>query len=652
MKLRVVAIILLLSLLLFFGFKKVSPNKNKEQSTNIEQLSIIKYIPENNKLLFISNLDSFNIVNNNEKDKNPTNKDNFILIKDSILDYLGIDLGNNKLEDIYNNELIISTFENNKKLKDDILIVFKIKPEKTIDDLLNLPNKIDQIDEIISINRENKINFLNYIYRTDDNYIIASSDKKLIKNSINSSNDFKEKKFQYEGELLGLKNQKNILFTKKFRDSIFFNKEILNEGNEDVVATIFDLKNNNLILKSFLLNNKKNIDILTYDKLINKENRNAENSEVSIFSDIKNFDKYLKPLINDFELSFFEEFNKNVNQDILILNSKKDWLITFEKNTEDEFNLSAFKKLKDFNKYTLKQNEDIYSIYSKDILEEKDNVIKQLTYENIYSIESGGLQIISNYLIDDKKLETISKKFFNLKSNKDKSAFLYAKVYIKDETSNKIDFGQQRSGVLYNQKWNELLGTAKEGKIISKFLNADLLMQENATSIAIQKVNSPKILHIASHSYFIPNEEEKNPLLRSGIVLAGANNSNLNNSDDGYLTALEITRLNWEGTELVVISGCESGKGESQSGEGVFGLKRSISVAGASSSLLSLWKVDDAGTARFMESFYKKLIKGQSKADALKNTQTEFLNHPIPGLRHPYYWAAFQLSGDWKSLNK
>ena len=104
MKLWVVAIILLLSLLLFFGFKKVSPNKNKKQSTIIEQLSIIKYIPENNKLLFISNLDSFNIVNNYQKEENPTNKDNFVLIKDSILDYLGIDLGNNKLEDIYNNE--------------------------------------------------------------------------------------------------------------------------------------------------------------------------------------------------------------------------------------------------------------------------------------------------------------------------------------------------------------------------------------------------------------------------------------------------------------------------------------------------------------------------------------------------------------------
>jgi len=320
------------------------------------------------------------------------------------------------------------------------LIIFKIKPEKTIDDLLNLPNKIDQIDEIISINRENKINFLNYIYRTDDNYIIASSDKKLIKNSINSSNDFKEKKFQYQGELFGLKNQKNILFTKNFGESIFFDKEIFTNKNEDIVATTFDLKNKHLILKSYLLNNKKNIDILAYDKFINKENMLEDNPQVSIFTEIKNFEKYLKPFINNFELGFFEDFNQNTNQNILILNSKKDWLFTFEKNTENQFDLSALKKLKDFNKYTLKQKEDIYSIYSKDILEEKDNVIKQLTFENIYSVESGGLQFISNFLIDSKKLETISKKFFKLKSYKDKSTFLFAKVDIKDENSNKIKY--------------------------------------------------------------------------------------------------------------------------------------------------------------------------------------------------------------------
>jgi len=438
MKLRVIAIIILLSLLLVFGFKKVSANKNKDHSTNIEQLNILKYIPENNKLLFISNFDNFNIFNHNGKDKNSKYQDNFVLIKDSILDYLGIDLGNNKLEDIYNNELIISTFENDKKIKDDILLVFKIKPEKTIDNIVNLPDKIDQIDEIISINRENKINFLNFIYRSEDNYIIASSDIKLIRNSINSSRDFKEKKSQYEGELLGLKNEKNILFTNKLGKSIFFNKEIFTENNGDIIGTTFELKNKNLILKSYLLNNKKNLDILTYDKLINEENNNENNPEVSIFSDLKNFDKYIKPLLNDFEQSFFVDFNHNANQNILILNSKKDWLMTFEKNTDDQFDLSALKKLKDFNKYTLKQKEDIYSIYSRDILEEKDDVIKQLSFENIYSIESGGLQIISNHLIDGKEFEKISKKFFNLKSNKNKSAFLYAKVDTKNENSDKI----------------------------------------------------------------------------------------------------------------------------------------------------------------------------------------------------------------------
>ena len=89
MKLRVIAIILLFSLLLFFGFKKISANKNNELSTNIEQLNILKYIPEKNKLLFISNLDNFNIINNNQKFS-----ENFILLHlHSIFNqYLGIDV--------------------------------------------------------------------------------------------------------------------------------------------------------------------------------------------------------------------------------------------------------------------------------------------------------------------------------------------------------------------------------------------------------------------------------------------------------------------------------------------------------------------------------------------------------------------------------
>ena len=137
----------------------------------------------------------------------------------------------------------------------------------------------------------------------------------------------------------------------------------------------------------------------------------------------------------------------------------------------------------------------------------------------------------------------------------------------------------------------------------------------------------------------------ESPLLRSGIALAGANQPNADPKDDGYLTALEVAQLSWEGTDLVVISACESGLGDLQVGEGVYGLKRAIAVAGARSSLLSLWKVDDSATAAFMESFYKRLKEGKGKAEALAETQKEFRSHPIAMWREPYVWAAFQLSG-------
>ena len=240
--------------------------------------------------------------------------------------------------------------------------------------------------------------------------------------------------------------------------------------------------------------------------------------------------------------------------------------------------------------------------------------------------------------------------------------------------------GQQRSADLATLRWAALPATAKEGQAIAALTGATLLSGSQATASAIEKQAAPRILHIASHGYFLANQlasppgkssssnsglppmgslpaanlQGESPLLRSGIVLAGANKaaagaglSNSDRGDDGYLTALEITQLDWKGTELVVISACESGKGDIQAGEGVYGLKRAIAVAGARSSLLSLWKVDDAATAAFMQSFYEKLKTGQGRADALSATQKEFRNHSIPGWRHPYVWAAFQLSGDW-----
>jgi CHAT domain-containing protein len=139
------------------------------------------------------------------------------------------------------------------------------------------------------------------------------------------------------------------------------------------------------------------------------------------------------------------------------------------------------------------------------------------------------------------------------------------------------------------------------------------------------------------------------PLSRSGLAFSGANRKPLPNTDDAILTAAEATALQLNGTDIVVLSACQTGLGDVQSGEGVYGLQRALTVAGARSTLLSLWKVDDLGTALFMKTFYSNLLKGLSRADALAATQASFRNRD-DGLRDEYIWAAFQLTGDWTPI--
>ena len=216
-----------------------------------------------------------------------------------------------------------------------------------------------------------------------------------------------------------------------------------------------------------------------------------------------------------------------------------------------------------------------------------------------------------------------------------------------------------RSADLDQLRWAPLPGTQKEGEAIAQLTDAVLLTQQQASAAAVQQAPAVPVLHIASHGFFLPDQSQPNnnnkldnPMLRSGIALAGANQAAQRppGSDDGYLTALEVAQLDWRGTELVVISACESGLGSLRAGEGVYGLKRAIAVSGARSSLLSLWKVDDTATAAFMQSFYQRLKNQEGRAEALARTQAEFRSHPIAAWRHPSVWAAFQLSGDWRPI--
>lgn len=208
-----------------------------------------------------------------------------------------------------------------------------------------------------------------------------------------------------------------------------------------------------------------------------------------------------------------------------------------------------------------------------------------------------------------------------------------------------------------------LPGTKVEVEGISKILKlsgyqVSLSQQGEATEAKIKSMKGPALVHIATHGYFLQDAEsavgvtaesaKDNPLLRSGLLLAGASKTmsgevlpNLESNDNGVLTAYEAMNLNLNGTNLIVMSACETGLGDVRAGEGVYGLQRAFIVAGAKSLVMSLWKVDDVATQALMTNFYTNLSKGGSKLKAFKLAQQQLMLK----YKEPYYWGAFVMVG-------
>ena len=260
-----------------------------------------------------------------------------------------------------------------------------------------------------------------------------------------------------------------------------------------------------------------------------------------------------------------------------------------------------------------------------------------------------------------------------------------------------LNANNQRSKDFPEQTYPPLPGTAAEGDAISHlFPDAILLTQAKATEAALKKVNRPYLLHIATHGFFFSDQSEvlpagnrmlrgtldtmemslssrswENPLLRSGLVLAGVKQGMSGADEDGVLSALELAGLDLLGTKLVVLSSCETGLGDVQNGEGVYGLRRALVLSGSETQVMSLWKVSDAGTRDLMTAYYTRLKNGEGRAEALRQVQLAMLrgqlkfgggsekrgttdtlaNTNAKDYRHPYYWAAFIESGDWRNLN-
>jgi CHAT domain-containing protein len=236
-----------------------------------------------------------------------------------------------------------------------------------------------------------------------------------------------------------------------------------------------------------------------------------------------------------------------------------------------------------------------------------------------------------------------------------------------------------------------LAGTGREVHDIARLWTdspAEILENRAANERAF-KHDAPghRVLHLATHGFFLGNDctpvsagtrsvgglttapkaqpnppkrpnpnaspLSENPLLMSGLALAGANRRAAAGPDDedGILTAEEVSALNLEGVEWVVLSACDTGLGEIKASEGVFGLRRAFQVAGARTVIMSLWSVDDEATRLWMRALYRnRLQKHLNTADSVRQASLDVLRdrRAHGQSTHPFYWGAFVAAGDWR----
>jgi len=280
------------------------------------------------------------------------------------------------------------------------------------------------------------------------------------------------------------------------------------------------------------------------------------------------------------------------------------------------------------------------------------------------------------YLVDklDIVMLTSTKEILEAdESNTNKDALLFGNpkfaINVDVNSLEELNLDEQTDRWIKNVYFTELPGSEREINNVASQLESEnwkvkTYLADAAEEENIKKVKQPAILHIATHGFFVPSEEEENqekrrinlnqgeeinPMLRSGLVLAGVTDyfSNVSTGntrkEDGILTAFEAANLALEGTQMIILSACETGLGAVRSGEGVYGLQRAFKIAGARVILMSLWKVDDNATQELMRLFYEEWLNSQNPRESLKIAQQKLREKA--GYEHPFFWGAFTVIG-------
>lgn len=456
--------------------------------------------------------------------------------------------------------------------------------------------------------------------------------------------------------LINRANESKLTDLKETEDLRIRNREIekfLSAKNEPlIVSTLKDL---NLKLKV----NEAYVEIIR----INKQSRSATKKGIDI--------------VNQFTDSIYYGaivIKKNAAPDFIVLDATN----LMESNYFPDFqnHIQANSKLeKDLNSYSL-LFEKIDAVLNKidKIYLVTDGVYNSINVESIYNPnkEKYILEYLKIQLTQNVRSITDDKNEFNRSKKLKASLFGNPDFDLVSNPTKVNNVAQERdidiellSELKSKQKIGYLPGTEKEIQSVNSILkgaswSVEFYSKVNASEDNLKKIQSPDILHIATHGFFNKNDAAgkkqtniaslindssgANPYLKSGLLFSGAqnslNNEFLNSTNNGILSAEEAKSLDLKNTELVVLSACETGLGENLVGEGVIGLQRAFMIAGAKSVIMSLWKVDDSSTQKLMTLFYTNWIqKKMSKDNAFYAAKLEMKRT----YSQPYYWAGFVL---------
>ena len=343
------------------------------------------------------------------------------------------------------------------------------------------------------------------------------------------------------------------------------------------------------------------------------------NASKSLDEDIKTFRKdidFIQDNINSAKLADFDKLNKSSKETLTKINNTlnsllKDRVKNYSSlivSSDGALRLLPFEALYDGDKYLLEKYDIRYTPSAKEYIRtHRYNTNKAKQKATLFS--DPNYEVISGKNISLAVTTPNTTKELETRSNSNLSGFLRLRGF-----------------------------KVEQNALQDRIKNISLYDREKANEENLFKLTSPEILHIITHGYFISDENIQNPMLKSGIALSGANLGLREKSDIGLVNALKLSGLELNGTNLIALSACETGKVDINDTSSIASLPKTFIQAGARNVLMSLWKVEDKHTVRLMDELYS----GKNYNKTLKEAKLSMIKENL----HPFFWAAFILSGE------